>query len=140
MASKELPNTKDVLVWPVGSVPDDNVRPKRRLSINSNQSSDSDDRETAIFSLKSKWWGQKFEFSMFFFLGSLIWILSVQYVLKFLQFPVHKHPVELLLIYCVPILLVYSLLRLVDIITPIEQSPQQSLKKFIDNSKTNTGS
>ncbi len=140
MASKELPNTKDVLVWPIGSVPDDHVRPKRRLSVNSNQSSDSDDGEKSIFVLKSKWWGQNVEFSIFFFLGSLIWILSVQYILKVLQFPVHKHYAELLAIYCVPIILVYSLLRLVDIIFPVEVAPQKSSKKLIHNSHLSPGS
>ena len=108
--SKEEPNTKDVLVWPAGSVMDTQSRPKRRSSEGSATDATEHGKRTSR-------WGQNFEFSLFFFFGSVIWILCVQWALKWVQFPVHKHPLEVGLFYAVPIFLVYILLWIVDYMT-----------------------
>jgi hypothetical protein len=110
MISKEEPNTKDVLVWPAGTVLDAQPRPKRRSS----EGSAADAIELGKSASRRR---QNVEFSLFFFLGSVLWILCVQWALKWVQFPVHKHPFEVGLFYSVPIFLVYILLRIVDYMT-----------------------
>lgn len=50
-----------------------------------------------------------------FFLGaSFLWYLIVSQSLKWLQFPVHLHRLEVLGAYILPIILIYFVLKLVD--------------------------
>ena len=50
-----------------------------------------------------------------FFIGaSVIWYIIVSQSLKWLQFPVHLHRMEVLGAYVIPIVMIYFVLKIVD--------------------------
>eukprot|EP01041_Mallomonas_annulata_P001314 gene1314-2532_t len=87
---KEEPNTKNVVVWAKGSVEyensikDDEFRERFKFGYQNFPSSD------FLYNIFTEY----MEYYLFFFGGSTFWIVLVRFSLKFLQFPVHKHMVE----------------------------------------------
>jgi hypothetical protein len=133
---KEEPNTNGVVVWPKG-VADENSSPqrvnaRRRSRDASGLNADGlnglspvdDEYEVNVtdyvpltVSPLSRYWGEKMEFSLLFFLGSIAWVVGVNYCLRKLRFPIHLHQKEVIAMYILPIFIVYLVLKLVDWIT-----------------------
>jgi hypothetical protein len=130
MHHKEEPNTKNVKVWPSGFVvPDsDSLSKKARRSSGgkaavysstiTSPSSDANDiyetEEEAITSKKRSWWKESYEFSLLFFVGSITWIFVVKTLLTWLRFPFHKHNTELMMIYIIPIVILFLLMNILE--------------------------
>lgn len=56
----------------------------------------------------------RIEYCAFLVGASVIWYLVAKNSLKFLQFPVHLHRIEVALIYIVPIVLLWVVITVVD--------------------------
>ena len=106
---KEEPNTRNVVVWPQGALNDDGKKTYKTTRKN--------------LPRKLKMWedfgwigfsSENMEYYYFFLGGSLLWIFIAHFVLKFLQFPFHKHIVETFGIYLLPITLLYFILVIID--------------------------
>lgn len=51
-------------------------------------------------------------------LGCFAWIMLVRAALSYLQFPVHLHKTEVLLIYIIPIAIIFLLIHILDSLFP----------------------
>lgn len=135
----ELPNTKNIVVWPKGSVLD-SKRPRK-----SKQDYAATGAESVSF-LSSfdigSWWNEKYDFSLFFFIGSAIWVWLLRAALRWLKFPVHRHTREVYLFYIAPIVVLFLLLYTFDFVFAIrgkkfvgvDSVPTPSTKKTRSNS------
>ena len=57
---------------------------------------------------------EKFEWYLILIGGAGIWCFIVSLSLKWLQFPVHLHTVEVSLIYIIPIMFIYFVMKVID--------------------------
>ena len=120
--SKEIPNTKNVVVWPDEILDQirlveayDRVQKRasaERKSVSGGQSIDDEHRRHTIIS-------ENAEYYLFLIFGSMIWILVARAILKWQQFPFQRHMIEVCLIYTCPILFIILLLYFVDFGTNI---------------------
>jgi hypothetical protein len=133
---KEEPNTNGVVVWPKG-VADEYSSPQRTAvrrrsreaaglnadGLNSSSLADDEyevnvtDYVSLTVSPLSRYWGEKVEFSLLFFVGSVAWVVGVNYCLRWLRFPIHLHQKEVIAMYILPVFIVYIVLKLVDWMT-----------------------
>lgn len=108
----ELPNTRNIVVWPKGSVADEK-KPKREKVASTVDPESSFSFESLRL---SSWWTEKHEFTLFFCVGSVIWIWLVKAALRWLKFPVHRHSREVYLFYCLPLIVLFLVLYVFDFI------------------------
>jgi hypothetical protein len=107
---KESPNTPNVRVWPEGY----KGSPKGSKTRVSKFSSEYEvaAAETAH---RERWrWLERLEYYVFIIGGSALWYFIVKWILKWLKFPLHRHKVEVSLMYIVPILIMISIVYLLD--------------------------
>lgn len=102
--NKEEPNTKNVQTW------------LDTTSNNEDRSARKQKPSTPAVSWfdRARMQMEKMEYFIFLFVGSILWICVVRIALKWLQFPIHLHKVEVSLTYCIPILLLLALLSIVE--------------------------
>ena len=72
------------------------------------------DRKVESFSASS--FLEKVEWYIFLIGGATIWYFIVSLSFKWLQFPVHLHLVEVMLIYTIPIILIYFVMKVIDFV------------------------
>lgn len=117
--SKEEPNTKNVVIWP------EKIRNQIRLveeydkleNLKFRQKNIEKTQQDEINNLKLKHNAinhERIEYYIFLIFGSLIWLLIAHTILKWHQFPFHKHVYESLLIYFCPLILIIIVLYLLD--------------------------
>lgn len=123
-AKKEEPNTKNVVVWPKGSVPEES---RRRVQHSKNREASADTPASIASWLKlNVQWSERYDFSLFFFFGSILWIWLVHLALKWLKFPVHQHPLEVYAFYALPLVVLFVVLYLFDLIFTFNASPTEA--------------
>lgn len=164
---KEEPNTNGVIAWPNATVDEfspsrlGKARRKSRDpagmyadglntpgSIDGNQEDEFEESVTDYVSLTvsplSRYWGEKVEFSLMFFLGSVAWVMGVNYGLRYLKFPFHLHQKEVIVMYTMPIFIVYAVLKLIDRMTvppgPQDQTGETSQLSVNNHSSSSSSS
>jgi hypothetical protein len=113
--TKEIPNTKNVVVWPEDILKQIRIveaydRAEARESEISSRLDKNDTYDNKRVALIS----ENFEYYIFLIIGSAIWIFVARAILKWQKFPFHRHMVEVCLIYTCPILIIIVLLYFVD--------------------------
>jgi hypothetical protein len=113
--TKEIPNTKNVVVWPedilkqirIVEAYDRAEARESEISFRLDKNDTYDNKRVALIS-------ENFEYYIFLIIGSAIWIIVARAILKWQKFPFHRHMVEVCLIYTCPILIIIVLLYFVD--------------------------
>jgi hypothetical protein len=118
--SKEEPNTKNVVIWPekilkeIRRVEDFDLKEKRRKPIKRTVSSGERNVSKSSRLLLLPFQTERLEYYLFIAVGSITWILIANAILRWHKFPFHKHPLEIILIYFLPIIFIALLLYVVD--------------------------
>jgi hypothetical protein len=118
-STKEEPNTKNVIIWPekirdqIRIVEQYDQIEKLRFRQKNNDEKKSN-QEKEIIAQQSSINNERIEYYIFLVFGSLIWLLIAHTVLKWHQFPFHKHVYESLVIYLCPLVVIFFVLFLLD--------------------------
>jgi hypothetical protein len=121
-STKEEPNTKNVIIWP------ENIRNQIKLveeydkleKYRHKHQSDSkkihsrEEQEELGIKKTMSINNERIEYYIFLIFGSLIWLLVAHTILKWHQFPFHKHVIESLIIYFCPLIAIILVLFLLD--------------------------
>jgi hypothetical protein len=145
---EEAPNTKNIAVWKKGAIEvndrDDRINKKALINKRTSDSdSDSDKAESYPPAERKPWWNEKYDFTLFFFLGSLLWVWIVKTILRWLKFPVQKHSQEVYLFYTVPLVIMFGVLYLLDYLfsfsnkkLKLQQTRRRNISADINNKTT----
>ena len=141
---KEEPNTKNVVVWPKGSVPEE-ARARRVVHRPPGDDADTSRSIASWLSINFQW-TEKYDFSLFFFLGSVLWIWLVRLALRWLRFPVHQHPLEVYAFYTLPLVILFIVLYVFDLVfslkstsSEIDNGPPSAEKEKLIKDAPSTG-
>lgn len=101
---KEEPNTKNIIIWPENIRNEEKLNNKIKLNLNKENNK-----------IKLNYYNnERIEYYIFIIFGSLIWLVIAHTILKWHQFPIHKHPYESFFIYIFPIFVIIFVLFLLD--------------------------
>ena len=107
--TKETPNTPNVQVWPEGY-----QEIGEKSSRTSRQKISKEELEEKKEYRRKMRWLEWLEYYLFVIGGSVLWCYIVKRMLKWLKFPVHRHPMEVASMYIVPIIIMISVVYILD--------------------------
>jgi hypothetical protein len=120
--TKEEPNTKNVVIWPenirnqIKLVEEyDKLEKYRQKQADRNKYHSIEEQEEELrIKQNTPINNERIEYYIFLTFGSLIWLLIAHTILKWHQFPFHKHVLESLVIYFCPLIAIFFVLFLLD--------------------------
>ena len=107
---KEMPNVPGMQIWPSNYVsPEDLEKKKKKRRVVRDFEREKEEKE-----LRWSAFFERIEHYAFILIFAVAWCFIVAKTLKYLRFPVHRHPIEVSVIYVGPILVCIVFLFIID--------------------------